>query len=34
VSVHDFGGTQTVSNGTFTVVMPTADANNAILRIA
>jgi hypothetical protein len=34
VSVHDFGGTQTVSNGTFTVVMPTADSNNAILRIA
>jgi hypothetical protein len=34
VSVHDFGGTQTVSNGTFTVVMPVADSNNAILRIA
>lgn len=33
VSVHDFGGTQTVSAGTFTVVMPTADASNAILRI-
>ncbi|WP_213775113.1 hypothetical protein [Bradyrhizobium sp. dw_78] len=33
VSTHDFGGTQQVSNGTFTVVMPTADANNAILRI-
>jgi len=34
VSVHDFGGTQTVSSGTFTVVMPTADSSNAILRIA
>ncbi len=33
VSVHDFGGTQTVSAGTFTAVMPTADASNAILRI-
>lgn len=34
VSTHDFGGTQTVTAGTFTVVMPTADASNAILRIA
>jgi hypothetical protein len=34
VSVHDFGGTQTVSSGTFTIVMPTADATHAILRIA
>lgn len=33
VSVHDFGGTQTVTAGTFTVVMPTADASNAILRL-
>lgn len=33
-SVHDFGGTQNVSGGTFTVVLPTADASNAILRIA
>lgn len=33
VSVHDFGGTQTVTSGTFTVLMPTADATNAILRI-
>lgn len=33
-SVHDFGGTQTVTNGTFTAVMPTPDASNAILRIA
>ncbi len=29
ISVHDFGGTQTVSGGPFTVVMPTADQNNA-----
>lgn len=34
VSVHDFGGTQTVSNGTLTVLMPTNDGTNAILRIA
>lgn len=34
VSVHDFGGTQTVTSGTFTAVMPTADASNAILRVA
>lgn len=34
ISTHDFGGTQTVTSGTFTVVMPTADASNAILRIA
>ena len=33
-SVHDFGGTQTVSVGTFTLVFPTADNNNAILRIS
>jgi hypothetical protein len=33
-SVHDFGGTQTVSAGTFTAVMPTPDASNAILRLA
>lgn len=33
-STHDFGGTQTVSSGTFTAVLPTPDASNAILRIA
>lgn len=33
-SVHDFGGTQTVTSGTFTAVMPVADSANAILRIA
>jgi len=34
ISTHDFGGTQTVSSGTFTLVFPTPDASNAILRIA
>lgn len=34
VSTHDFGGTQTVTAGTFTIVFPVADATNAILRIA
>jgi hypothetical protein len=34
VSVHDFGGTQTVTSGTITFVFPTPDASNAILRIA
>jgi hypothetical protein len=34
ISTHDFGGTQSVSGGTFTVVMPTFDATNAILRLA
>jgi hypothetical protein len=34
VSNHNFGGDQTVSSGTFTVVFPTADASNAIIRIA
>jgi hypothetical protein len=33
-SIHDFGGTQTVAVGTFTAVLPTNDASNAILRIA
>jgi hypothetical protein len=33
ISCHDFAGTQSVTSGTFTVVMPTADASNAILRI-
>lgn len=33
-SVNDFGGTQTVTAGTFTLVFPTPDASNAILRIA
>jgi hypothetical protein len=34
ISVHDFGGTQTVSSGTFTLVFPTPDSSNAILRVA
>lgn len=34
VSVHDFGGTQSVSAANFTLVMPTADASNAIIRLA
>ena len=34
VSVHDFGGDKTVTAGTFTVQFPTADASNAIIRIA
>lgn len=33
-STHDFGGTQTVTSGTFTAVMPVPDSSNAILRIA
>ena len=32
--VGDFGGEQHVTGGTFTVVMPTADASNAILRLS
>lgn len=34
VSVHDFGGTKTSTAGDFTIVFPTPDATNAILRIA
>lgn len=34
VSVHDFGGTQSVAGGTITFTMPTADSTNAIIRIA
>lgn len=34
VSAHDFGADKTSTAGTFTVVFPTADASNAILRIA
>jgi len=32
-SVHDFGGTQTVSSGTFTALMPVAAVGTAILQI-
>jgi hypothetical protein len=34
VLILDFGSDKTVSAGDFTVVFPTADASNAILRIA
>lgn len=34
VSIHDFGGTVSSTAGAFTVTLPTADASNAILRIA
>lgn len=34
VSTHDFGGDKSVTSGTFTVQFPTADASNAIIRIA
>ena len=34
VAVLDFGGDKTATNGTFTLVFPTADATNAIIRIA
>jgi hypothetical protein len=33
ISTHDFGGTQSVTGGTLTLVFPTADASNAIIRI-
>jgi len=34
VVVLDFGSDKTVAAGTFTIVFPTADATNAIIRIA
>lgn len=34
VSIHDFAGDKTATDGDFTITMPTADASNAILRIA
>jgi hypothetical protein len=34
VCVLDFGGAKTSTAGTFTVIFPTADASNAIIRIA
>ena len=34
VAVLAFGGDKTATNGTFTVVFPTSDASNAIVRIA
>lgn len=34
VLVQDFGTTYTTSSGTFTIVFPTPDASNAIIRLA
>lgn len=34
IAVFDFGGTVTATAGDFTVVFPTADASNAVIRIA
>lgn len=34
IEVHDFGGTKSVTAGTFTIQFPVADATNAIIRIA
>lgn len=34
IAVFDFGGTVTSTNGDFTLVFPTADAANAVIRIS
>lgn len=34
IAVFNFGSTVTSTNGDFTIVFPTADANNAVIRIA
>jgi len=34
VCILDFGGAKTSTSGTFTIIFPTADSTNAILRIA
>jgi hypothetical protein len=34
IAVIDFGGTQTSTNGDYTIQFPAADASNAIIRIA
>jgi len=34
VAVLDFGGSKASTSGTFTIVFPTADASNAIIRIS
>ena len=34
VAVLAFGGDKTATNGTFTIIFPTSDASNAIIRIA
>ena len=33
-SVHDFGGNQQVSSGTFTILLPSATSTSALLRLA
>lgn len=33
ISIHDFGGSQSVSAGTFTLVVPTANSSTGLLRI-
>lgn len=34
IAVFDFGGTVTATSGDFTLVFPTADASNAVIRIS
>ena len=34
IAVFDFGGTVTATSGDFTIVFPSADASNAVIRIA
>jgi hypothetical protein len=34
VAIIAFGGDKTASNGTFKIEFPTADASNAIIRLA
>ena len=34
IAVFDFGGVITATSGDFTLVFPTADANNAVIRIS
>jgi len=34
IAVFDFGGTVTATSGDFTVVFPTADSSNAVIRIS
>ena len=34
VSVHDFGADKSASAGDFTIIFPTSDSSNAILRLA
>jgi len=34
IAIWDFGSDKTVASGTFTIVMPTADTSNALLRLS